>query len=163
MAFASEPAPVTHAFVGDGAERLLFRLALCARILFGFIFFVNGLNWWWKILPYPSMYDPVLPHTPQFVQAMIDTGFVFDFIRVVELVAGFSLLTNCWVPLSLVIVFPVTLGIWAVDILMIATLRADVMGWALLLLNAFLLSAYFECYAPIFVFRGKPRSFSPQE
>jgi hypothetical protein len=94
----------------DGADRLLFRLAYSARVLFGLILFANGLNWCWKILPYPSMHDQVLPHTPPFVQAMLDTEFMFDFVRIIEITAGAGLLINCWTPLLLVLVFPLSLG-----------------------------------------------------
>jgi putative oxidoreductase len=135
-----------------GAERLLFRLTYSARVLFGLILFANGLNWWWKILPYPSVHDHVLPHTPPFVQTMLNTGFMFDFVRIIEITAGAGLLINCWTPLLLVVVFPLSLGIWAVDVFLIATsLRANIMGWAVLVLNGFLLVSYLDRYVPMLV------------
>jgi putative oxidoreductase len=131
-------------------DRILFHLTHGARVLFGLILFANGLNWWWKILPYPSMHDHALPHTPPFVQAMLNTGFMFDFVRVIEITAGAGLLLNCWTPFLLVFVFPLSLGIWAVDLFLIASsLRANVMGWAVLSLNGFLLMSYLECYVPM--------------
>jgi putative oxidoreductase len=129
-------------------DGILLRVTHSARILFGLILFANGLNWWWKILPYPS--NHALPHTPPFVQAMLDTGFMFDFVRIIEVTAGAGLLLNCWTPFLLVFVFPLSLGIWAVDVLLIASsLRASVMGWAVFSLNGFLLVSYLDCYVPM--------------
>jgi hypothetical protein len=65
------------------------------------------------------------------VQAVLDTGFMFDFVRTIEVAAGAGLLLSCWTPFLLVFVFPLSLGIWAVDVFLIASsLRAGVMGWA---------------------------------
>jgi hypothetical protein len=156
----SEEPILDRGFPNGGADRILFRLAHGARVFFGFILFVNGLNWWWKFLPYPSIHDQMLPHTPPFVQAMLNTGFMFDFVRILELAVGAGLLINCWVPLLVVVVFPLSLGIWAVDVFLIATsLRANVMGWAVFVLNGFLLASYFDSYLPMLVRTAVPGLF----
>jgi putative oxidoreductase len=143
----------SHGANNHRVDRILFRLTHSARVLFGLMFFANGLNWWWKILPYPSMHDHAnhaLSHTPPFVQAMLDTGFMFDFVRIVEVTAGTGLLLNCWTPFLLVFVFPLSVGIWAVDVFLIASsVRASVMGWAVFSLNGFLLVSYLDCYVPM--------------
>lgn len=144
-----------HELVGHARTRMLgnathVRLAQVARLLLAFIFILNGLNWWWKVLPYPSASDPPLGHTPPFVQAMIDTGFMFAGIKVAELVIGLMLLVNRWVPLALIVAFPVSVGIWSVDFFLIAgSLRAQVFGWSVLALNTYLLLAYLRYFAPI--------------
>ncbi|MGV3554952.1 MAG: hypothetical protein ACO1OD_06820 [Croceibacterium sp.] len=131
------------------------RLVHAARVLFGVNFLLNGINWWWKILPYPSIGDP--PGGPPFVQAMIDTGFLFDGIKVVEVVTGLAILANRYVPLALAVAFPVTVAAWAVDIgLLGQSLRAQVMGWAVLTMNAFLMLAYFSSYRSMFERRASP-------
>jgi putative oxidoreductase len=146
-----------------GVDRILIRLTHSARVLFGLILFANGLNWWWKLLPYPSMHDHAnhaLPHTPAFVQAMLNTGFMFEFVRIIEVIAGAGLLMNCWTPLLLVFVFPLSLGIWAVDVFLIASsLRANVMGWAVVSLNGFLLVSYLDRYVPMLTRTAVPGLF----
>lgn len=133
------------------------RLAQVARLLLAFVYILNGLNWWWKVLPYPSLSDPPLPQTPPFVQAMIDTGFMFDGTKVIEVVTGLMLLANRWVPLALVVAFPVTVGIWSVDFFLIgASVRAQVLGWSALLLNTFLLFAYIRYFTPMLVATATP-------
>jgi hypothetical protein len=125
----------------------------------GFIFLVNGLNWWWKILPYPSLHDPALAKTPPFIQAMIDTGFMFDVVRVLEVAVGIALLADAWTVLALLVAFPISAAIWTVDLFLISgNLRAQVMGWAALLLNLFLMFANWNIYSPLLVFRSPGKS-----
>lgn len=132
------------------------------RILFGVNFLLNGLNWWWKILPYPTIGDP--PGGPAFVQSMIDTGFLFDGIKAVEVVTGVAVLANRFVPLALAIAFPVTVAAWAVDIGLLGhSLRAQVMGWAVLVMNGFLMLAYLDAYRPMLLSRAPPSVLSCSE
>jgi len=136
---------------------MVARLARMARWLLAFEYILNGLNWWWKVLPYPSLSDPPLRQTPAFVQAMIDTGFMFDGTKAVEVVTGLMLLADRWVPLALVVAFPVTVGIWSVDLFLIGTsVRAQVLGWSVLLLNGYLLLAYIRYFAPMLAARATP-------
>jgi hypothetical protein len=126
-----------------------------ARLLFGIEFLLNGLNWWWKILPFPSMSDPLINQGPPFVQAMIKTGYMFDGIKIIEVVAGSLLLVNRYVPLALVVAFPVSVGAWSVDFFLIpGSLRAQVMGWSVLLLNTYLLLAYLPYFKTMLVARA---------
>lgn len=88
---------------------------------------------------------------------MIDTGFMFGGTKAVEVLAGVMLLANLWVPLVLVIAFPVTVGIWSVDLFLISSsIRAQILGWSVLLLNTFLLLAYLRHFSPMLVARGNP-------
>ena len=137
---------------------MLAWLVRATRLLLGFQFLINGISWWWKILPYPSIWDhSALSYTPPFVQAMIDTGYMFDLIKGIEIVTGLALLANRWVPLALVVMFPVTVAAWSVDFFLISgSLRAQVMGWSALAANAFLLLAYFDYFAPMLVASSKP-------
>jgi putative oxidoreductase len=138
---------------------VIAKLAVLVRYLFGFNFLINGITWWWKIMPYPTRHDPPNIHTPQFVQAMIDTGFLFDGIKVVEVVAGVALLANLYVPLALVVAFPVTVAAWAVDVgLLGSSVRAQVLGWSVLLMNTFLMLAYIDSYSPLLRVRALPSS-----
>lgn len=125
------------------------------RILFGVNFLLNGFNWWWKILPYPTIGDP--PGGPAFVQAMIDTGFLFDGIKAVEVITGVAVLANRFVPLALAVAFPVTIAAWAVDVGLLGhSIRAQLMGWAVLTMNGFLMLAYLDVYRPMLVRRTTP-------
>ncbi|NJN50486.1 MAG: hypothetical protein HC809_00470 [Gammaproteobacteria bacterium] len=128
-----------------------------ARWIFAFEFLINGLNGWWRILPYPTVFDPPLSTTPPFVQAMLDTGYLFGAMKAVEVLGGLMLFANRFVPLTLVLCFPVTVGAWSIDFFLLQeSLRAQVMGWSVLLLNTYLLFAYLRYYAPMLVSRSNP-------
>ena len=136
------------------------KLVHAVRLLFGLNFLLNGINWWWKILPYPTIGDP--PGGPPFVQAMIETGFLFGGIKVIEAVTAVAILANRFVPLALVVALPVTIAAWAVDVGLLGhSLRAQVMGWAVLAMNGFLMLAYFEAYRSVLAIRAAPRDWSP--
>jgi len=136
---------------------MIARLATAARLLLAVSFLLNGVNWWWKLMPFPTLGDAPSPHNPAFVQAMINTRFLFDGVKLVEVLAGAALATNLYVPLALAVAFPVSVGVWAVDLgLLGSSLRAQVMGWSVMLLNSFLLLAYFENYALLFKMRSAP-------
>jgi hypothetical protein len=122
------------------------------RLLLGIEFFLNGFNWWVKIIgPYPSISDYAggKPVHAGVVGAMIATGFMFHVVKAVELLAGIALLTNRWVPLALVAVFSVTLNVFFVDVLISTHLRAHIMGAGAMLMSIFLMFSYLPYYVPM--------------
>jgi hypothetical protein len=131
---------------------IFHKLVLSVRMILGLEFLLNGLNWWIKIIgPYPSISDYAggKPVHPGFVGAMIATGFIFHIVKATELIAGIGLLANRWVPLCLVAVFPVTVNVFFVDVLMSTHLRAHIMGTGAMLMSIFLMLSYFSYYAPM--------------
>jgi hypothetical protein len=132
------------------------RLVTAVRLLLGAEFFVNGLNWWVKLItPYPSISDGVdmLPKG-DFVAAMINTGIVFHLVKAVEIVAGIALLGNWFVPLALVAVFPITVNVFIADVFLHHKLRSLIMGSGAMLMNSFLMLAYLGHYRSMLVGRG---------
>jgi putative oxidoreductase len=135
--------------------RLYDRLVTAVRLLLGAEFFINGLNWWVKLItPYPSISDA--GHLPKgdFVAAMIDTGILFHVVKTAELAAGIGLLGNWFVPLALVVVFPVTVNVFIVDAFLHHRLRAFIMGSGAMLMNSFLMLAYLGHYRSMLRLRG---------
>lgn len=132
-------------------------LVTAARLLMGIIYLVNGLNWWFKIItPYPSMSDftNFLP-PPDIVGAMIENGIMFNMVKAIELLTGLALLTNRFVPLALIVAFPVTFPIFLVDVFTNTHLRGVTVGTASLLLNIFLLAAYMRHYQGLLTANGE--------
>jgi hypothetical protein len=128
------------------------------RLLFGADLLINGVNWWFKLIgPYPSLSD-YLHHAPpaDFVGAMIQTGVLFHIVKATELLTGLALLTNRFVPLMLVVVFPITVPVFVVDVLLVHHLRGFVMGAGAMLMNTFLLLSYLSCYRGILRARAIP-------
>lgn len=128
------------------------------RLLMGADLFINGLNWWVKLVgPYPSISDFVgKPLPPDFIGAMIGTGFVFHVVKGLELAAGIALLLNRFVPLALVAVFSVSVNVFLVDVFLAHRFRAYVMGSGELLMNVALILAYLDHYRPLLSARAEP-------
>jgi uncharacterized membrane protein YphA (DoxX/SURF4 family) len=138
------------------------RLVAVVRLLMGAALLVSGLNWWFKLItPYPSISDFAnAAPPPDLVGALIKTANMFHLVKATELLAGIALLTNRFVPLMLVAVFPVTLSIFIVDVFVIASPRGLAMGIGSLLINSFLLLAYLDHYRPMLRSNSAPDSLA---
>ena len=82
------------------------KITMGARIILGLILVVFGLNKFIGFMPELELPDAA----NNFFVALIETGYMMAFIAIVEIVAGVLLLINKYVPLALVIVFPVMLN-----------------------------------------------------
>jgi hypothetical protein len=126
------------------------------QLVLGVEIFINGLNWWYKLIgDYPSLVD--YEHgrsTDSFVGAMIKTGILFHLVKGTELLAAIGLLTNRFVPLALVIAFPVTVTVFIVDVLISHHLRAHVMGGGAMLMSVVLMIAHLRYYVPMLTMRA---------
>jgi hypothetical protein len=129
------------------------------RLLLGTVCFVNGFNWFFKIItPYPSMSDFVhfMP-PPDIVGALIENGILFHLVKAVELIAGIALLTNRFVPLGLVVSMSVTVIVFIVDVFKPEfRLRAFLMGSGTLAMTLVMLIAYLDHYRPMLALKAKP-------
>ena len=155
------------------------KLVGLVRLLLGTQYVLSGLNWWVKILPFPSVSDPPAPtYKHEIVGAMIHSGWMFGATKVVELATGIALLLNIFVPLMLVVSFPVALTTFILDALIFSTLSGWIMGqvstavaldklWdayflggMLIAMQAYLMFAYFDRYRPMLAFRARPDAAS---
>lgn len=85
------------------------KLALGSRLLLGLAYFVFGLNFFLQFLPTP----PNPEAATNLLGAFFASGYLFPFIKITEIVGGAALLTGMFVPLSLVVLAPITLNIFA--------------------------------------------------
>lgn len=134
------------------------RLVTAVRLLMGADFVMNGLNWWVKLIgPYPSIADYAhKAPPPDFVGAMIQTHILFHIVKATELLTGIAMLTNSFVPLMLVAIFPVTVPVFIVDVIMIHHVRGFIMGMGAMLMNTFLMLAHLSYYQPMLTARASP-------
>jgi uncharacterized membrane protein YphA (DoxX/SURF4 family) len=121
-----------------------------ARYLLGLMFTVFGLNFFLHFLPQPPMSGP---HA-DFAMALMNSGYVMQTVKVVEVGAGLLLLFNRYVPLALTLLAPVVVGIVGFH----ASLAPETGGAAYLtlVLTLFLAYAYRAAYAPLFVAQHSP-------
>ena len=79
---------------------------LIVRILLGLMLIVFGLNKFLQFMPMPPMSEAA----GEFMGALGKSGYIMPIVAIVEILAGILLLLNKYVPLALVILFPVLLN-----------------------------------------------------
>lgn len=144
------------------------RLIFWVGVLLGIQYCLGGINWWFKIFPFPSLSDPAEAggKHPVLVE-MIRTGWMFYAAKVIELLTGIALLTRRYVPLMLVVSFPVALSTFMLDAMILddftAWLAGSVSGafmWsklmdiiffggAVLAMQGYLMLAHMDSYRPM--------------
>ncbi|MEY4581391.1 MAG: hypothetical protein RL701_6094 [Pseudomonadota bacterium] len=125
-----------------------------ARYLYGIIFVVFGLNGFLHFLPMP----PAPKAAADFGGALMQTGYMFPFIKGTEVLAGLLLLADLYVPLALTVLAPIVLNILAFH----AFLAPAGMPVPLLVLalEVFLAYQYRGVFAPMLRARVAPSSSS---
>jgi hypothetical protein len=119
--------------------------ALVARLVFGAWFAFNGILYWTPWLP--PAYNPV---PVRLLEALTESG-ILRLVKIVELVVGLALLGNLYVPLFLVIGFPVSVIIAYNDLVLEYPIAFSMTGGAVhFAVHVFLLFAYLDYYKPLF-------------
>ena len=83
------------------------RFPTVARLFFGLVFTVFGLNFFLHFLPTP----PTPPRAAAFAGALFGTGYLFPLLKAIEVVAGIALLSGRLVPLALTVLAPIIVNI----------------------------------------------------
>ncbi len=120
-------------------------LPTVARILLGLVFFVSGVAGFF-VKPPPEM--------PEFALAMMKTGYMFQFIKVVEIVVGLLLLLNRFVPLALAVLAPIMINIFAFHLFLDP--KDMVVPIVLAALQIYLAWVYRDAFRPMLAARVTP-------
>lgn len=129
-----------------------YGVIFCRYYLGGFNL-VSGLNYFILFWPQPKIADTA---GNAFVLAAMDLK-LFTFAKVVEAFCGACLIFNRFVPLSLVLLMPVTANIFLVNVPWspFPHIQASVMRN--LLMHLVLLAAYANYFYPMLKFRSAPQ------
>ena len=119
------------------------KLVLVARILLGLIFVVFSSNYFFGFFEMP----PSSPEGGLFIGAIISTGYLFTFMKIVELLAGILLLAGKLVPLALTVLAPIIINIFLFHLFL--DMGGLIMGLLLLALELFLAYSYRGSFAAI--------------
>jgi hypothetical protein len=141
---------------------------LAVRYLLGVQYLISGLGWWFKILPFPSLSDgAAFVHKHAAARAMIETGWMYDLAKLIEVLTGLSLVFNLYAPLMLVVSMSVALTTFMLDAWIgqsflawlsgrgtFGVFRAKFLdmayfGGAVLLMQGYLMFAYLHHYRPM--------------
>lgn len=77
------------------------------RFLFAIFFIFSGLGYFIGFMPLPEMTGAA----KQLIDAMVNSGYLMNFIKVTELVGGVLLLFDFLAPLALTFLAPIMLNI----------------------------------------------------
>lgn len=116
---------------------------IAIRIILGLIFTVFGLNGFFNFLPMP----PPTEAGGAFLGALAATGYMFPFIKGVEVIAGLMLLSGVLAPLALVLLAPIVSNILLYHFILDPKPGLPI---AILLMGLFLAYTYKETYQPLF-------------
>jgi uncharacterized membrane protein YphA (DoxX/SURF4 family) len=83
-------------------------LPTIARILLGLVFTVFGLNFFFHFIPNPP---PPPPAAGAFAKALLASGYLFNLLKVLEVLCGVALLAGRFVPLALTVLAPIVVNI----------------------------------------------------
>ena len=121
-------------------------IVISARVLLGLIYFVFGLNFFFHFIPTPP--STMSPEAESFTTGLFKAGYFFPFLKGLEVIAGVLLLAGLFVPLTLVVLAPISINILLFHTLLVP--NGAVMGIAILALNLYLAWAYRDSYKPLF-------------
>jgi hypothetical protein len=117
------------------------------RILLGFAFTVFGLNGFLNFFPPP-------PTLPEFIVALIKTGYMIKLLAGTQLISGIFLLVNRFVPLALALLAPVLVNIVAYHLFLEHEGIAP--GLVLCVFEIYLAWAYRNAFCPMLAARVTP-------
>lgn len=119
-----------------------------ARVLLGLQLIVFGADWFYHFLPFAG---ESTPEGEAFLTALVDTGYLFTLIKSIEVIAGVLLLTGFRPQLGAALAAPVALNIGLYHLLLDP--NGALFAAPVVVLNAFLLWAYRDAFAPLFAAR----------
>jgi len=131
-------------------EEFMQKAVMVARLLFGLVFTVFGLNVFVPFVPAPEMSEAA----GSFFGALLGSGYLVPLLGVTELTAGIFLLAGILVPLALTMLAPVVVNIVLFHVFL------DPAGMPIailvLVLEVFLGWAYRDSFRGVLELRAKP-------
>lgn len=123
---------------------------LAARLVLGLGFVVFGVQHFKPFLKFDP--PPMTEAMQNLFMAFSSTGFL-DVVKILEIIGGALVLTGIFLPLGLVILTPILVNIFLIDMLFMGK---PGLGTALLVIDLFLIWAYRSYFKPLFTLRARP-------
>ena len=119
-----------------------------SKVILGFIYLFFGLDFF---LHYTHS-GPPDPTTKAgvFLGALFTSGYFFVVLKSLEVIYGLLLLANWFVPLVLILLFPISINILLFNGFLAQSLVPMVISILIIVLNIYLAWTYRHVYAPLF-------------
>ncbi|PQA87637.1 hypothetical protein [Hyphococcus luteus] len=128
-------------------------VVVAAQGFFGGHSLFSGLNYFFQWLPSPQVTHPL---AGPFIDSMTAMG-LFDVIKGVEALVGALLLLNILTPVALLMELPISISIFYTSVIVVHSERSLFTGTRELVLNLFLIAAYFGFYKGLLKLRPEMR------
>jgi putative oxidoreductase len=115
------------------------------RSMLGFFYLVFGLDYFLHFIPYQPLHTGA---AGAFIAGLKGTGYFYPMQKVIQVLAGLSLLMNRYAPFSAVVVFPISLNVFLFHTILVPS--GWLMGVLLLGPNILLGYAYRKYYKGMF-------------
>lgn len=120
-------------------ERYFF---LLLQVYLGAFNFASGLNYFTRAWLQPVPADPV---GFAYMHVTLQLG-MFQFAKVIETLAGFCLMADIFVPVALIVLFPITINVFVMDTFLATLPHVRVSGARNFAFHVLLLAAYGRYY-----------------
>ncbi len=135
-----------HLHAGVQRKRVLWGLTWCVRVVMALAFLPAGLG---KAVGVPFTSLPISDEVGYFFDALLRTGFFYQFIGICQVVAALLLLTPWTATLGALAYLPIACGMFALTVSMNFGTTYEITG-LLLLANLYLLCWDYDKLKPIF-------------
>jgi putative oxidoreductase len=123
---------------------------IIVRTLLGLLFLFASITYFLNLMPPPPMEGPI----KTFNEGLMASGYFFTLLKLTELTCSILLLTGRFVPLALVILAPVIINIFMVNVFLDRT--ALPIAIFAVLAAAFLAYYYRDAYKPLLTAKYRP-------
>jgi putative oxidoreductase len=127
-------------------ENLTNYLLLFCRVYLGAFNLASGINYFFHVWAQPIPADAL---GAAYMDVTLKLG-LFQFAKVLEMVGGFLLVTDLFVPLALVLLFPVTVTIFIMNVFFSPMIHVVLSGARNFFFHGVLFAAYFGHYRALF-------------
>jgi uncharacterized membrane protein YphA (DoxX/SURF4 family) len=117
--------------------------AIIARILMGLIFLMASITFLFKMYPEPQLEGPM----KTLMDGFNASGYLLHTVKVIELICGLAFVSGFFVPLAVVVIFPIIVNIVGVHFFLMP--QGLPMALLLLVLDLFLAYYYRDRYRPL--------------
>lgn len=120
------------------------KLTMFIRVLFGLLFLVMGLNYFFNFITLP----PMSLEGSAFMMALANTGYVLPLNAGVQIAAGLMLIFNFWAPLAILLLAPLIVHIALFHIFLDSASLG--LAMVIVIVEFFLAFMYWDNFAHLF-------------
>lgn len=130
--------------------RFFMVVVYVAQFFFGGWFLYNGLNFFVEFFPQPPGSSAL---SYQLISALIDTG-LFAVVKILEGIVGLMLLSNRFVPLAIVLAFPISVSVAHLNLVNVQDPLGIVTGVVIMALNGIMALGYLDKFLPMLTYNS---------